>query len=87
MAKGTRSKAEWDEGRVDTDEDRSLRGFFSAIRRQRGFTLRFVSAVGLWSALALKDGIYATTLLLGVTAAAVVVIGYPVWRRWGTRTD
>ena len=42
-----------------------------------------LSVVAVWLALALREGIRYAAVLLIVVTVAVLVGGYPFWRRWG----
>ena len=62
---------------------RSFGSFLRAVRAQSGFKWRLLSASAFWAALAVKEGVRWSAELLGLSIVAALLLGYPLWRRWG----
>jgi hypothetical protein len=67
------------------DEDRSVGAFLRAIRRFPGFGTRVAAALCYAAVLVHEGGLNTALLLLGATFGLSFAVGYPIWRRTGTR--
>lgn len=66
-----------------SDDDRSLRAFFRAIRGQPGFWAQVAGTAAFGTASAIRSGIIVALLLLAVGIGLMVGLGYPRYRRRG----
>lgn len=66
--------------------DRSFSAFLVAIRTFPGFGTRVAVTACFMVVLARQTGIESALLIVGATVVVALAIGYPMWRRFGTRT-
>jgi hypothetical protein len=69
----------------NTETDRSLLGFARAIRTYPGFLARLAAAACFLAVMAARSGVEAAGVAVAVALGIGVVIGYPIWRKTGTR--
>jgi hypothetical protein len=67
------------------EPDRSLAAFLRAIRTQPFFGPKLLSAVAFLLALINTKGLRYGVTVDAATIVASVVLGYPLWRKWGRR--
>jgi hypothetical protein len=67
------------------DGDRSFFAFVRVIRTYPGFGLRVASAACFLAVLVRESGIRTAAIVSAVSLGISFLIGYPVWRRTGTR--
>jgi hypothetical protein len=67
------------------DEDRSVGAFLRAIRTFPGFGARVGAALCYAAVLVREGGLDTGLLLLSATFGLSFAVGYPIWRRTGTR--
>jgi hypothetical protein len=63
--------------------DKSLRAYVKATVGGRGARLRIVSAMCLFAALMVGQGVVLGSEILFGTLVGGVALAYPLWRRWG----
>jgi hypothetical protein len=68
------------------DDNRSIWAFLRSIRTFPGFGARLAMAAFFLAALARERGVEFALDTVGATLLIAFSVGYPIWRRLGTRT-